>query len=79
MPACKWVLDRVYSYYDTSCGNAFSFSHDEPFEDGKFRFCPYCGRKIKQKDNLSERQLQKKDGIRPTDEHATGTSEKKSQ
>jgi len=56
-PKCKWVPNNIddtpYSaendFYNTDCGEEFCFSHDKPFEDGKFKYCPYCGRLIKVK------------------------------
>ena len=43
---CVWTYDEDYAYYDTHCEHTFQFSHDEPFERGNFKYCPYCGAKI---------------------------------
>lgn len=47
---CIWKLDgRWQEYYETSCGHAFYFADGtEPYdEQSNFKFCPYCGKKIK--------------------------------
>ena len=34
-------------YWDTSCDNAFQFEDGSPTDNG-FKYCPYCGRKLKE-------------------------------
>ena len=41
-PQCNGEED----YYETSCGN-YSFFELGDIEDNKFKFCPYCGKPIK--------------------------------
>lgn len=47
---CVWKYS-IDGYYLTECEKAFEFSHDEPFENGEFKYCPYCGKEIEVKDN----------------------------
>ena len=54
---CRWTIDSD-GYWRTECNETYAFltvttsdtastvEQDTPFEDGSFRFCPYCGRKI---------------------------------
>lgn len=44
---CTWTLDERHFMYDTSCGNAFQFSHGG-LRDNNVTFCGYCGGKIAQ-------------------------------
>lgn len=43
---CAWSYDSD-GFYKTQCDNAFVFIADRPKQNG-FRFCPYCGREIKE-------------------------------
>lgn len=44
---CHWLADDTDGSFDTDCGNKFQFFDGTPSEN-KFRFCPYCGKKIPQ-------------------------------
>ena len=43
---CGWNLVGDDSYYETECGRAFCFNDGGPKENS-FKYCPYCGGKIK--------------------------------
>lgn len=44
---CEWKLfDEETNAYNTTCGGAFWFNDVSPKDNG-FKYCPYCGRKIK--------------------------------
>lgn len=44
---CEWKLfDEEANAYNTTCGGAFWLNSDGPKDNG-FKYCPYCGRKIK--------------------------------
>lgn len=43
---CDWILDEHYDSWTTTCGNEFQFFAEGPKENN-FKFCPYCGRKLK--------------------------------
>ncbi len=46
---CDWVYNGDdYSYYDTECKEAFIFEAGQ-IDDNKFKYCPYCGKPIKQR------------------------------
>lgn len=45
--ACEWTLfDEETNAYNTTCGGAFWLNDGSPKDNG-FKYCPYCGRKIK--------------------------------
>ena len=44
---CTWKLDDVYGMYETGCGNAFECIEGD-IEENNFKFCPYCGGRIKE-------------------------------
>lgn len=44
---CDWAFDDKHCKYDTGCGNAHQFTVDGPKENNH-KFCPYCGRKIRE-------------------------------
>jgi len=45
---CFWVEDYTEEYvYDTDCDNRHEFIAGGINENG-YKFCPYCGKKIKQ-------------------------------
>ena len=46
-PKCKWTFDIDSEYYDTECGEVHYFTADG-IKENKFKFCPYCGRKIEE-------------------------------
>ena len=41
---CVWKPDED-GIYDTECENRFEITEGSP-RDNKFKFCPYCGKKI---------------------------------
>lgn len=45
MEACTWVYDDEDDYYETACGEAFTFI-DGRLELHRFKWCPYCGKPI---------------------------------
>ena len=51
---CKWHKDghkwEDHDYWETSCGEFFQFINNGP-EDNHFKFCPYCGKPIKEIDD----------------------------
>lgn len=49
---CEWTPedDEYWSYWDTACGQAFSFEADGPTEN-KFKFCCFCGGTLVQTTN----------------------------
>jgi len=47
---CKWVYDNFHDFWETECGNAFTVLEGTP-SDNKMRFCPYCGKEIKESNN----------------------------
>jgi len=42
---CDWEEDD--ESYSTDCGQWFYFEYDGPEENG-FKYCPYCGRELKE-------------------------------
>ncbi len=48
---CKWTLDEI-GIYNTDCENSFQLSNDESLKDNEFVYCVYCGRKIKEINNV---------------------------
>lgn len=47
MEWCTWRYDDSDDYYETNCGQAFTFIDGGP-KLNRFRFCPYCGKPIQQ-------------------------------
>lgn len=47
MELCQWLYDDSDDFYETGCGEAFTFI-DGGLELNRFLFCPYCGKQIKQ-------------------------------
>lgn len=45
---CVWGLIGYGGFYKTACENAHSFEADG-IKENKFKFCPYCGKRIKEK------------------------------
>ncbi len=48
---CEWkyVEDSFFDgHWHTSCGNDFAMINDDTPKDNKFKFCCYCGKKIKE-------------------------------
>lgn len=45
---CTWKHEQTadHAYYVTACGQDFCFEDGTPV-DNKFKFCPYCGKKIR--------------------------------
>ena len=46
---CKWKLEEEGNLYVTECENRHIVFDGTPEENG-YRYCPYCGRKIKEVD-----------------------------
>ncbi len=44
-PSCRWTREEGGDYYETACGNNFTFNSDGPSEN-LFTNCPYCGRAL---------------------------------
>ena len=44
---CIWKLDIYDNSFITGCDHAFCLGNDEILKDKAFKFCPYCGKKIK--------------------------------
>lgn len=45
-PQCEWIyIDDEY-YWKTSCNHLHVFLSDGPKEN-EYKYCPYCGKKIK--------------------------------
>ena len=42
---CTWTQDSNFYYYISECGDVHQFTDGGPKEN-KFRFCPYCGKKL---------------------------------
>lgn len=42
---CKWKYDIDYGFWETGCGEAFTFTTGTPAEN-KMKYCPYCGKKL---------------------------------
>ena len=48
---CIWKdanIDSCLNVYDTSCENVFEFVDGNP-KDNNFKYCPYCGKALKEK------------------------------
>jgi len=46
---CFWVVDETPwsdPIWQTTCDNIFEFTNDGP-DENEFKFCPYCGGKLK--------------------------------
>ena len=44
---CVWTEDSWHGYWDTECGEPFTFNNDGTPHRNHFRFCPGCGKRIK--------------------------------
>ena len=42
-PFCVWQEKEEGAYWETQCGNAFTFFTGDPRDNGMI-YCPYCGR-----------------------------------
>ena len=51
---CEWEYDEDYSCYDTSCDNAYCLL-DGTLEENNHKYCPYCGKPIKVKENIKDK------------------------
>jgi len=48
LETCKWERYGIeWNTYDTECGGTFELFAGDP-EENKMKFCPYCGREIKE-------------------------------
>ena len=43
---CEWKYNDSEYYFESSCEHLHIFMSDGP-EENEYRFCPYCGKKIK--------------------------------
>ena len=43
---CEWKYNDSEYYFESSCKHLHIFMSDDPKEN-EYRFCPYCGKKIK--------------------------------
>ena len=43
---CEWKYNDSEYYFESSCKHLHIFMSDGP-EENEYRFCPYCGKKIK--------------------------------
>ena len=43
---CTWT-ENEDGVYETNCDNMFVFNDGGPVENG-FRYCPYCGRELRE-------------------------------
>lgn len=51
MKNCKWkFVDEHGGYYETQCGSDFAIMGENKLYETGFRFCIYCGGKIKEKE-----------------------------
>lgn len=46
---CKWTWEPMSDYYETECGNGFQFINGG-VEENSYKFCPHCGRKIREEE-----------------------------
>ena len=44
---CVWREESNQDYWDTSCNNQFVLIGGTP-EDNGMKYCPYCGKEIKE-------------------------------
>jgi len=49
---CVWTWDETHCYYETGCGNAFTFTYNK--REKEFVSCPYCGQPIKESEATDE-------------------------
>ena len=48
MGECNWTQEDVdYDDWDTDCGECFTFFDSGP-KANRFKFCPYCGKKLQE-------------------------------
>lgn len=47
---CTWSEDYIDDYWYSDCNNQYVFTDGGPKDNG-FIYCPYCGRKLRQKKN----------------------------
>lgn len=45
---CLWSYDEYHCYYDSSCGGAYCFDDGIRPKDGSYRYCPRCGKPVKE-------------------------------
>lgn len=49
--SCSWKNEG--EYWETDCGNAFTFTAGDPTEN-RMKFCPYCGKALQHLPGVSE-------------------------
>ena len=47
---CEWKYNNSEYYWESSCEHLHIFMSDGP-EENEYKFCPYCGKKIKEKES----------------------------
>ncbi len=47
MRKCEWDWNQLYFYWATGCGRRWNL--DDQGGAKKFVYCPFCGKKIKEK------------------------------
>ena len=53
---CIWTYDDNYCYYETECGEAHMFCSGNS-EDNNYKYCPYCGKFIEEREKDINEQL----------------------
>jgi len=52
---CEWkYVSEDDDYYETTCSQAFYLTNGTP-KDNHYKFCPHCGRRIKETENDNTR------------------------
>lgn len=46
---CIWEYNDIDDFYKTPCNNSGYAFNEGNLKENKFKFCPYCGRVIKEK------------------------------
>jgi len=45
---CEWTYEPYEGSYDTRCNQVFQFTDGDLDDNPEFKFCPFCGREIKE-------------------------------
>ena len=55
-PVCEWTREiGTEDRYETECGNEYDYGTNE-HENDMFKFCPYCGKKIKEAADVGDKE-----------------------
>ena len=46
---CLWEYNDIDDFYETPCNNSGYAFTEGTIKENKFKFCPYCGKKIRGK------------------------------